>query len=249
MIVLGIDTAGDGCAVALWHDGAILARRAEARRHGHAEALLPMILGVMDEAGVTLGEVDLYGVTIGPGAFTGLRVGLAAAGGLALAGGRPIVGVTSLEAVAQGVPGPAWAGAVLLAALDSRRTDLFVQAFGRGEETGPPGTGPAGAPDPVPLGPPAAVAPEDLAAWLAAVAPARRVVVAGGAADRALAVLGGSEPGEPARLAPVGPCVDAGVVAALAAQRADRARPDPPAPLYLRPPGVSLAALPRRALP
>lgn len=236
MIVLGLDTAGFGCATAIWRDGTVVARRGEARSHGHAEVLVPMILGVLAEAGLALGDVDLYGVTVGPGAFTGLRVGLATVGGLALASGRPVLGVTSLEAVAHGVPGKEWRGATLVVALDSRRSDLFVQAFS-GDHTGTGLT---------PLGAPAAVSPTDLAGWLTGIAPGQRVVVAGDAAAHAVAGLS-SIPRVTMALAP--PAIDPGIVAALAAARIDQATPDPPAPLYLRSPGVTPGPASRRTLP
>jgi tRNA threonylcarbamoyl adenosine modification protein YeaZ len=79
--VLAIDTALAACAVAVFEtDGArMLARESLAMARGHAEALLPLIARVMDEAGIEFSALDRIAVTIGPGSFTGLRVGIAAA--------------------------------------------------------------------------------------------------------------------------------------------------------------------------
>src|SRR3546814_11281327 len=85
VIVLGVDTGGSACSVALWRDGAVLAEESRSMTRGHAEMLVPMIAGAAARAGVALADVGLYGVTVGPGAFTGLRIGLAAVAGLALA--------------------------------------------------------------------------------------------------------------------------------------------------------------------
>lgn len=67
----------------------------------HSERLMPAIDQLLRDAGVASGEIDLYAVSAGPGSFTGLRIGLAAAQGLALAHGRPVVGVSTLEGLAR----------------------------------------------------------------------------------------------------------------------------------------------------
>ncbi|MEA1677596.1 tRNA (adenosine(37)-N6)-threonylcarbamoyltransferase complex dimerization subunit type 1 TsaB [Nitrospirillum sp. BR 11163] len=138
-IALGIDTATSVCAVALWRVdlatglSTALAAKAEALVRGQAERLLPLVDEVLTKAGLDYAAVDRYGVTIGPGAFTGLRVGLAAARGLALASGRPLMGITGLQAFAHaavhGLGGTVPPGRPLLVAIDSRREDFYLQAF------------------------------------------------------------------------------------------------------------------------
>ncbi|MFO1145233.1 MAG: tRNA (adenosine(37)-N6)-threonylcarbamoyltransferase complex dimerization subunit type 1 TsaB [Rhodospirillales bacterium] len=100
---------------------------------GHAEALLPLLLATLADAGRGFSDLDLLAVTVGPGAFTGLRIGLAAARGLALATGLPCLGVTTLEAVAAAVPASEAGGRPLLVALDSKRGDVYAQVFIEGE--------------------------------------------------------------------------------------------------------------------
>jgi len=234
MIVLAVDPAGPACAVAVWRDGAVPARRAEALSRGHAERLLPMVLATLDDAGLGFGAIDLYAVTVGPGSFTGLRVGLAAVGGMALAAGRPIVGVTTFAAAAAAVPAAERAGRTIVVAVDSRRGDLFVQAFGpaggavaHGDADGRAGALRA-------LAGPAVVAPDGLAAVL----PAGPLVLAGDAAAAARAALPADAD---VRVASNAGAVDPAVVAALAAADAGRAQPDPPPPLYLRAPDATPA--------
>lgn len=130
MQILAFDTAAAACSAALWRDGTVRARRLEPMARGQAEALLPMVRAVLDEAGAAFADLDLLAVTVGPGAFTGLRIGLAAARGLALATGLPCLGVTTLEAVAQAVPAAARTGDAILAVLDTRRDDVYAQTFG-----------------------------------------------------------------------------------------------------------------------
>lgn len=104
MIILAFDTSMRACSVALLSDTGgtdSLTARFEERERGHAEALLPMITGILDEAGIGFDDIDRIAVTTGPGTFTGVRVGIAAARGLALATKAELVGSTSLAVMAE----------------------------------------------------------------------------------------------------------------------------------------------------
>ena len=98
MIVLGIDTALDACSVALVRDGETLAEISEPMTRGQAERLAPMVRDAVARAGVSYAVIDRVAVTTGPGSFTGVRVGLSFARALALAIGKPCIGVSTLEA-------------------------------------------------------------------------------------------------------------------------------------------------------
>lgn len=136
--VIVLDTAGRACQAGVFVDGAPRALRFAEMTHGQAEALLPMLAEAMAEAGVAYPQVRAVVATAGPGSFTGLRVGLAAAQGLGLAIGCPVLAVSSFAAWAQGVAGP------VRVALDTRRGDAFVQAFdAAGLPTGAPFLGAA----------------------------------------------------------------------------------------------------------
>ena len=98
---------------------------------GHAEALMPLIAGVMSDAGVEFTDLDRIAVTVGPGSFTGLRVGVAAARGIALAAGKPAVGLTTLSALAAPFF-DADESKALLAVIDARHSQVYMQLFGPG---------------------------------------------------------------------------------------------------------------------
>src|SRR3974390_2816555 len=102
MLVLAIDTAPSACSAAGAHTGqaALLAREQLAMARGQAEALMPLIERVMVEADIGFTSLDRIAVTTGPGSFTGLRVGISAARGLALATGKPAIGLTTLATFA-----------------------------------------------------------------------------------------------------------------------------------------------------
>ncbi len=215
MKILSIDCATVAGSVAIWDDGTVRAvERAELAR-GQAEALMPMIERVRARAGLTFGQLDRLAVTVGPGHFTGLRAGLAAARGLALATGLPLIGVTTLEAVAAGVPAAEREGAVLAVALDSKRAEAYVQAY---------------AADLKPLETPRARLPADYAAELTGRF-GSRFVVAGDAASELAGAL--TRCGASVLHSAAAPRPDATIVAALAAQAAEPAAP--PAPLYVHP--------------
>jgi len=224
-LILALDAAGSSCSVAIAVGDRVLGAEHRAIAHGQAEALLPMVDGVLRHAEVAAAALDLVAVTTGPGSFTGIRVGLAAAQGIALGLDRPLIGVTGFEAAAAlRVPDPA--GCRLLVALESRRADLYVQIFDA-----------AGCP----LGRSAAVLPAALARFAeAAVGAGRTLAVAGDAAARAAAALG-ARPGtilvEDQEARALG-----ALRAAMRRWRGGERGEVPVQPFYLRPPDATPAA-------
>lgn len=216
--MLAFDTCLDACSAAIWEAGGVLAHAFERRGRGHAEVLLPMIEAVRKEAGLDYADLDRIGVTVGPGTFAGTRIGLAAARGMALAGGLTVIGVSTLEAVAQGLEMAE--DEAVLAAFDARRGEIYGQMFG---------------PALRPLGPPAALPPQELAARAAGW---RRLWLVGTGAALVAPLLPAGTAWEmvAGREMP-----DATEIAALAARRAPAALP--PEPLYLRAPDAKLPVL------
>ena len=133
MRILAIDTALEACAAAVLDTerGQIVARESKAMARGHAEALMPLIQRVIDQAGGSFDAIDRIAVTVGPGSFTGLRVGIAAARGLALATGKPAVGITTLSAFAAPLIAADDAHPVVVA-IDARHEHVYLQVFGPG---------------------------------------------------------------------------------------------------------------------
>ena len=221
MRILGFDTATSACSAAVWEDGRIAARRFEPMSRGQSERLMPMVREVLSEAGADFPDLDLLAVTTGPGAFTGLRIGLAAARGMALAGDLACFGVTTLDAVAAGVSETERQKANVLVVLDSKRAEVYAQAFRS---------------DLRPLSEAQALMPADLAALTAnGEGDANRVLVAGDGAGQVIQAL--KDKGIEAVLSTAPGVPDAATVAAIAAERWSPDQPaEPLRPLYLRPP-------------
>src|SRR4051812_29788412 len=130
MRVLAIDTALGACAAAVLDSerGAILSSESDAMVRGHAEALMPLIARVMDAGRCEFADLDRIAVTVGPGSFNGLRVGIAAARGIALASGKPSIGLSTLSALAAPHVA-ARSGETIIAALDARNEQVYFQVF------------------------------------------------------------------------------------------------------------------------
>ncbi len=136
MRVLAIDTALEACSAAVLdtEHGGILASEQLPMARGHAEALMPLLARVLDRAKTEFAAIDRIAVTTGPGSFTGLRVGISAARGIALASAKPAVGLTTLAAYAA----PYIAANDMLnvvAAIDARHDQVYLQVFGPGGRT------------------------------------------------------------------------------------------------------------------
>jgi tRNA threonylcarbamoyladenosine biosynthesis protein TsaB len=136
MRLLAIDTALEACSAAVLdtESTASLAHESMPMARGHAEALMPLIARVLDRAQTAIAALDRIAVTTGPGSFTGLRVGIAAARGLALASGKPAVGLSTLAAFA--APYIAADDTLpVVVAIDARHAQVYLQVFGSGGRT------------------------------------------------------------------------------------------------------------------
>ncbi len=223
---MALDAAGAACSAALWRDGGVRASRMEPMRRGQSERLVPMIQEVLAEARTGFRDLDAVAVTIGPGGFTGVRIGLATARGVALAWRRPLLGFSNFLVLAAAAG--AEAGGAIAALIDARRRDIYAQAFDAGL---------------APLGAPAAVLPEALAAHL----PDGPLLLVGDGVAQALPALRAA--GRDPALSKAPGLSDAVHLARLAAAADLPPLGAPaPAPLYLRPPDVTLpGSAPARA--
>jgi tRNA threonylcarbamoyladenosine biosynthesis protein TsaB len=98
--ILALETSTEACSVALLTNQGVF-HRYELAAQQHTELLLPMCESVLDEATIQASALDAIAVSIGPGSFTGIRIGVGTAQGIALAHALPLIGISSLQTLAQ----------------------------------------------------------------------------------------------------------------------------------------------------
>jgi tRNA threonylcarbamoyladenosine biosynthesis protein TsaB len=127
MLVLALDTTTrtGGCALA--RDGEVVHELASDPGGSHAEHLPGDLIRLLETAQVGLEAVDIFAVATGPGSFTGLRVGIATMQGLAFATGKPLIGVSTLDALATVVrPAP---GDLVATWIDAWRGEVYAALY------------------------------------------------------------------------------------------------------------------------
>ncbi|MHC4607486.1 MAG: tRNA (adenosine(37)-N6)-threonylcarbamoyltransferase complex dimerization subunit type 1 TsaB [Planctomycetota bacterium] len=132
MKVLGIESAGMIGGVALVENDRVLAERIFEKGMVHGRLIAPTVLDLCRQTGTDLADIGLVAVDVGPGSYTGIRVGLAAAKALAFALGRPILGVPSLDALAEAASTQVEKGATLCAAVDARWQQVYGALYRAG---------------------------------------------------------------------------------------------------------------------
>jgi len=123
MRLLAIETSTEYCSVALWQDG-VVSERCELVGQKHSEVLMEMLDALLKEAGVKVKQVDGIAFGKGPGSFTGVRIACGVTQGLALGADVNVVGVCTLEALAE-----ASGKDKVIAALDARMSELYLAAY------------------------------------------------------------------------------------------------------------------------
>jgi tRNA threonylcarbamoyladenosine biosynthesis protein TsaB len=133
MKILAIDTALPAVSVCVLSAGSDQPEALESTPmiRGHAEALVPAIQRLVESTGGGFEAIDRVAVTVGPGSFTGIRVGVAAARGIGLARGIPVVGVSTLAAFAAPFI-QAQQQEVVACSIDARHGQVYIQAFAPG---------------------------------------------------------------------------------------------------------------------
>jgi tRNA threonylcarbamoyladenosine biosynthesis protein TsaB len=126
MKILAVETSAVAASCCICEDGKLLAQSFQNNGLTHSRTLMPMIVGMLENTGLTVGEMDALAVAVGPGSFTGLRIGVSAVKGLAWAAEKPVCAVSTLE-------GMAWnlglENGNICCAMDARRKQVYNALF------------------------------------------------------------------------------------------------------------------------
>lgn len=138
-LILAIETATMCGSVALMSGTRCLAENSVDTATTHSRRLIQQVEQVMRETELDWEQLDGIAVSLGPGSFTGLRIGLSTAKGLAMATDRPLLGVPTLDGLAQQIIAPP--GSLVCALLDARKNEVYASFFRCNSDGTPEKTG------------------------------------------------------------------------------------------------------------
>ena len=126
MRILSIDAATKGLGVAITENDKLIALSCLNVGKTHSQRLLPLLNDLLESGNLSLKDIDMVAVTIGPGSFTGLRIGISSAKAIAYAIGTKIIGVKTLDALAQNCIGY---NGIICPILDARRNEVYYGIY------------------------------------------------------------------------------------------------------------------------
>ncbi len=125
MKILALDTSTMLATCAVLDENRVLGEYSLNQEETHSEKLVPMVKEVLDSLGLKVSDIDLYGVATGPGSFTGLRIGVATIKAFAHLFDKPVVGISTLEALAFNFP----YNEVVVPMIDARRDRVYTGIY------------------------------------------------------------------------------------------------------------------------
>ncbi len=136
-LILNLETASPVCSVALSRDGKLLGSRQSTEDKSHATRMTIFISELLEEQHIEANDLDAISLGMGPGSYTGLRIGASVAKGLAYASGKPVIGIPTLKALANGfhrqhyqdIPATPGLPVFLCPMLDARRMEVYTALY------------------------------------------------------------------------------------------------------------------------
>ena len=129
MTILGLETSTAVCSVGLYRDKKPGREMSLRESHIHSEKLLTLVQEVLRAGETNLQQLDAIAVSIGPGSFTGLRIGLSTAKGLSFALEKPVIAVSTFEAIAEAGRQKHPEASSVLVLMDAKKDEWYVGGF------------------------------------------------------------------------------------------------------------------------
>lgn len=126
MKILGIDTSSSSLSVAVMDDDLLKGEFTLNHKLTHSEQMMPLLDSLLSHLELKMSDIDLIGVSVGPGSFTGIRIGVSAANAMAMALDIPVVGISSLEAMAYTAGETAY---TIVSTFDAQRDRFYFNAY------------------------------------------------------------------------------------------------------------------------
>ena len=131
MKILGIDTTTKFLCLGLYVDGKFYEYSLETGR-GLSVLLVPTIQRVLEASGLKIADIDYFACGLGPGSFTGMRIGLATIKGLSIVRDKPVIGVCTLDILAENVTVK---NTLIVPAIDARRGLIYCSSYKKEKDT------------------------------------------------------------------------------------------------------------------
>lgn len=125
MKILALDTSTHVASCAVMDENMVLGEYSLNQDFSHSENLVPMVKELLDSLDLKISDIDLYGVSIGPGSFTGLRISVATVKAFAHLFDKPVVGISTLEALAFNLP----YNNIVVPMIDARRDRVYTGIY------------------------------------------------------------------------------------------------------------------------
>lgn len=126
MIILALESSGLVASAALVSEDRLIGEYTTNFKKTHSQTLLPMMDALLKMTGIDISEIDAFAISGGPGSFTGLRIGSATVKGLAMATGKPVINVPTLEGLACNFFGT---DSVICPLMDARRNQTYTALY------------------------------------------------------------------------------------------------------------------------
>lgn len=130
-LILNIDTSTDVCSAAIARDGDVIALRENDEGFNHSTLLGVYVDELLKENHLTANDLDAVAVSMGPGSYTGLRIGVSLAKGICFGAGKPLIAVSTLEALANAVARRENEEVYYCPMIDARRMEVYTAVYDR----------------------------------------------------------------------------------------------------------------------